>query len=117
MRKKVSALLLKRLHHSGSPQHPVFSAQRAGKRGGGIRRRRISGFKMELASLPSRSFVTCEYASPQSVGWRFDLLNVMRMNWRGLSGLLTVLSQNLVFLASIYEFIFTLTSPFFGVSC
>lgn len=61
--------------------------------------------------------MTCEYASPQSVGWRFGLHNVMRMNWRGLSGLLTVLSQILVFLASIYEFNFTLTSPFFGVSC
>lgn len=58
MRKKVSALLSERLHHSSSPQHPVFSAQQGGKRSGGIIRRRNLGFKMELASLPSRSYVT-----------------------------------------------------------
>lgn len=55
MRKKVSAMFLRSLHHSSGPQLLSFQLSEKDKEAGIIRRRNL-GFKIELAPLPSSSY-------------------------------------------------------------
>ena len=70
MRKKVSAMFLRSLHHSSGPQ--LQSSQLSEEdREAGIIRRRDLGFKMELAPLPSRSYTAQARSSQRffAVSW------------------------------------------------